>query len=182
MLPILTPLNGGERGTVNVPPPPNFRPPKNIWDVGWSTTIVAKPEARTAAQKLGLRYEKKILSWLAEEEVLGKFPITRGPCLKFRDGHQHRICFPDAVVKIGERRHLIVEIKFQHMPEAWWQLRQLYEPVLKAGFPSHEFVLLEICRTFDPHTPFPEPPHLLESPSQFCSLLPGPIYVLPWRL
>lgn len=51
----------------------------------------------------------------------------------------------------------IVEIKYQHTPDAWFQLRELYEPVVRRAFgPAWEVALLEVVKWYDPSTFFPE--------------------------
>jgi hypothetical protein len=54
------------------------------------------------------------------------------------------------------------------MPEAWWQLRKLYSPVV-AALTGRMVYCIEVCRVFDPQMPFNETPYLIDS-------LPG--YVL----
>jgi hypothetical protein len=83
----------------------------------------------------------------------------------------------------AQDRVLIFEIKSQHMPEAWWQLEQLYRPVLRARRPLCPIVCVEVCRSYDPAMPFPAEFRLLSSIDE---ILDNPIVtslaVLPWKL
>jgi len=45
---------------------------------------------------------------------------------------------------------VIVEVKIQHMPEAWWQLEAAYRPILQAAAPKADIYCLEVCRSYDP--------------------------------
>ena len=52
---------------------------------------------------------------------------------------------------------VVVEIKYQHTPDAWFQLRELYEPVVRKAFgPAWTVALLEVVKWYDPSTFFPE--------------------------
>ncbi|MFQ5741977.1 MAG: hypothetical protein ACE5HV_00130 [Acidobacteriota bacterium] len=45
----------------------------------------------------------------------------------------------------------------RHTSDAWWQIRKLYEPVLRSVFgPDWDYPVLEVVMWFDPDTPFPE--------------------------
>lgn len=60
----------------------------------------------------------------------------------------------------------VVEIKYSHTSDAWWQLRRLYVPVLQRIFPQNlwDFEVCEIVRWFDPAVAFPEPWKLVDNP------------------
>ncbi len=49
-----------------------------------------------------------------------------------------------------------MEVKYQHTPDAWWQLRRLYAPLVEHIFPHYSVHLVEVCKWFDPAVPFPE--------------------------
>lgn len=70
-----------------------------------------------------------------------------------------RYCQPDALILDPHQGKLyVVEYKLHHNPDAWWQLRSLYEPVLRTAFPPEFWMmtLVEVTKWFDPVTPFPE--------------------------
>lgn len=81
------------------------------------------------------------------------------PWLRFFADGKWRWCQPDGVLFVpGAGRIVIVEIKYQHTPDAWWQVRHLYQPVLEHIFPPSlwEYEVCEVVKWFDPHVAFPE--------------------------
>jgi hypothetical protein len=77
-----------------------------------------------------------------------------------------RWCQPDALI-LQPRDGLltIVEVKYQHTPDAWWQLRELYLPVVSLAFgPDWRIAMLEVVKWYDPHVSFPETPLLTPDP------------------
>lgn len=181
MLPMLTPLNGGLAGTsVQVPPPPRFR--AVVGKVHSASLNLNNPfrgqRGNTAAKQAGVRYERKAQEHL--REVFGK-QYYDTPLIHFRDDSGARTCAPDGLL-FKYPRVLIVECKFQHMPEAWWQLRRLYEPVLRGMYGIKEVILLEVCRSYDPQTPFPEQPALVYNAAQWYGAAKnGDLGVYRWR-
>jgi hypothetical protein len=61
----------------------------------------------------------------------------------------------------------IVEIKLKHTAHAWWQVRELYEPVVKHLFNNGKvhwaFAACEVVKWYDSDTVFPE--NLLLTPA-----------------
>lgn len=126
----------------------------------------------TRAQREGLRYEKKVHTYLEKllaDNNRNDFEIKISPWAMYRLqgdlSSKIRFCQPD-VVLISKTldKVILVEIKYQHTNEAWKQLRLLYEPVLKFLYPSYSIACLEICRWFDPHVPFGEHYYYSEHP------------------
>lgn len=69
---------------------------------------------------------------------------------------------------LEEGRILLVEVKYQHTVDAWWQTKHLYAPVLERIFPR-ELWRVEVCeivRWYDPATAFPEPVALCARPEE----------------
>lgn len=149
-----TALAGG--GTViAVPPPARFRP-----ILGSPTAVRINPVGRytpsqgvSSAQKNGLRYEAKAQSYLIRE--LGHQYLP-SPFIHFCDDSGFRTCIPDGILHTPNST-FVFEIKSQHMPEAWWQLKQLYAPVLRAYNPEIPVHCIEVVRSYDPAMPFPCP-------------------------
>ena len=107
---------------------------------------------------VGVRYERKVmahLALLALEKPTVEF--VQGPWFQFLDKSGRRWCQADALAIDRQRKiGVIWEVKYQHTSAAWWQLRWLYEPVLRVLEPSIHFGLVEICHWHDPATIFPE--------------------------
>jgi len=62
-----------------------------------------------------------------------------------------RFCQPDALlIDVYSGRVVIVEVKYQHTTDAWWQLLALYVPVVRRLFgPAWEVACCEIVRWCD---------------------------------
>jgi len=159
---------------VAVPPPPGFRPAVEVHSPHFEGREAAAT-GFSAAQVAGARYERQVLS-IFSERYDGQF--RRTPVIRFHDGMHHRSIIPDGIIFPTPNFVVIVEIKYQHMPEAWWQLRRLYQPVLQTMYPRSSICVLEVCRSFDPHTPFPEPTVLVDEDSSFLS---SSFQVLRWK-
>lgn len=159
----LSPLSTSPRTEVVVPPPPRFKPVDGVpSQVQFWTPGVFQDANSTAAQSSGIRYEQKVHQFLGS--VLPGYRPSQG--FRFYDRSGVRFCVPDGVI-LNPARTIIFEFKFQHMPEAWWQLRQLYEPVLRSFVPGAEIHLVEVCRSYDPAVPFPERVKLIDSIEEY---------------
>lgn len=132
-------------------PPPRFRPLLGpTAEVKFRPSSYRAAEGLTSAQKNGLRYESYVQKLLQQ-----KFSnYHAGPYIHFLDRGIARTCQPDGVLCF-DHSIFVFEIKYQHVPEAWWQLEKLYAPLLRLLFPSHPIALIEVCRSYDPATPFP---------------------------
>lgn len=182
MLPAFLSPNGGVAGTsVQVPPPPGFR--RIEGEISWTTlgSVGSRsPQGRTAAQKAGGRYEKRILCALQERFKDLFFPQQE---LRWQDQRGEARCFMDGLLLLG-KTIIPIEVKSQHMPESWWQLCK-YRDILSAwpGRDGRSILRLEICRSLDAAMPYPEAYVTVESIDDFiiqstnCSL-----GVLQWRL
>lgn len=164
---------------MQVPPPPRFRPIQ-----GQIANVRIRPgvgfvtvRSSSAAKRAGQLYESKVQEYLQLSLGSGYSP---GPLVHFRDGSGGRSCIPDGLL-VSESRVYIFEVKYSHMPEAWWQLRRLYEPVVRAYFPQHEVSVCEVCKTYDPSTPFPEPVVLLSTLEDVLKLPVDKFGVFRWR-
>lgn len=149
----LSPLSdlGPAGPEVKVPPPLNFRPLRgHVHSVDVATNNYVRLRGDTAAKEAGLRYEAKI-----QERLSALFKsYLPSPKVSFYDANGFRYCIPDGLI-LASDRNVIFEIKSQHMPEAYWQLRHLYAPILHRWncMPTQ---VIEVVRSYDPAMPFPE--------------------------
>lgn len=102
------------------------------------------------------------------ERLGGIFGLEYIPSQWFEyfDGERTRYCQPDAILLRPEERAIIlVEVKYSHTPDAFWQLEHLYVPVLRAFIGKADWKILtcEVVKWFDPSTQFPVRPVLRES-------------------
>lgn len=175
MLPSLTP---DTRAAVSIPPPPRFRPIKGaVLEAHWEPSGASGAVGLTDAQKAGLRYEARVQDWLSNS-LKGCYVVA--PYLHFRDDSGPRTAIPDGVM-FGLHHATIFEIKSQHTHSAWWQLRRLYEPVVKALSEVRTVMLVEVVRSFDPAAGFPEPIKLCYALEDALDSESNRIKVLVWK-
>lgn len=179
LIPQLTPDTVAD-AAVGVPPPTRFRALNGVpHDVHWRYQPYHPARGLTDAQKSGLRYETQVHDYLAPK--LGSFYHV-APFITFRDGQSRRSCVPDAIHVDASGRATIFEIKSQHMPEAWWQLRGLYEPVVQQLRFVNVVSCVEVVRSYDPMMGFPEEITLFHNIAELLEAAAAPFKVLLWRL
>lgn len=83
------------------------------------------------------------------------------PWVEFVDETGKHWCQPDGLLNLPGNTVLIIEFKYQHTIDAWYQLRQLYQPVVQVLFPSCKTAVLEIVKWYDCALAFPEPARLV---------------------
>lgn len=164
---------------ISVPPPARFRslrdvPTKVRWKASCAPTLVGL----TAAQQAGLRYEAKAQVYL--QGLLGS-TYHAGPYLYFDDCGVPRTAIPDGLHFDTVGRATIFEIKSQHMPEAWWQLRCLYEPVVRELRFVNWTSCVEVVRSYDPSIGFPEKVLVFRSPQELLEAPAAAFKVLVWK-
>ena len=115
-----------------------------------------KPRGR---KRLGVKYEQAV-----QRELISRFAerYTPSPWIRFADTNGSHWCQPDGILQLTPDCAIIVEVKYQHTIDAWYQLRQLYEPVVRALLPETYLATLEIVRWYDCATAFPEPARLVK--------------------
>jgi hypothetical protein len=138
-------------------PPEDFKPAGRVLGAELSQPPRLRKRRYTGARLKGVQYEKKV------QEHLGEFYGERyipSPWLRFFTGGAWRWCQPDGLLFDPVLGKLcIVEVKYQHTADAWWQVRHLYQPVLELIFPKSlwKYEACEVVRWYDPATLFPEP-------------------------
>jgi hypothetical protein len=92
--------------------------------------------------------------------------FRRGPWVVFADDSaRERWCQPDGILLDPVASRLtVIEFKLRHCSEAWFQLFELYLPVVRSLYPGWRVAGLEVCRWFDPATLCPAPVRLRENP------------------
>jgi hypothetical protein len=140
------------------------RPRGRIWDVQLTLDDppFARPGSRRGRKGAGLRYEEAVLGHLSSAPGL----IPK-PWLSYKDDRSwEQWCQPDALaVDPWASLIVIIEVKYQHVPEACLQLFDIYHPVVRACFPSFRSVeCVEVVRWFEPTHLCPLPPRLCRDP------------------
>lgn len=139
-------------------PPDGFNPAGLVTFAALTTAPSFTKTRRSSAQKQGIRYEKAVQAYLSDLYGLDYLP---SPWIKFGPGQ--RYCQPDGLLFQPEAgRITIVEVKYQHTPLAWWQLLQLYAPVVAKLFPKQLWKLdvCEVVKWYDAGAVFPVKPIL----------------------
>ena len=162
------------------PPPANFKLAGEVYSAHLSPrppTFVDTNVKERGRRAAGIRYES-----IGQEWLLGRRPLSYvpAPWIRFDTPRSNgNWCQPDGL-DLDVRRGVItvVEFKLQHTSDAWWQLRRLYEPVVRTMFGSGwGYSLLEVVKWFDRDTSFPEPFRFTQS---FHSCRPGKFQVCVW--
>lgn len=105
---------------------------------------------QTARQKLGVRYERKVHRSLEERYGANYIPSQ---WWIYRTGEKLHYCQTDGILlRDSDRVLLLVECKYSHTSAAFWQLENLYVPVLKAflQYSDWRVATCEVVKWFDP--------------------------------
>ena len=115
---------------------------------------------------VGVRYERQVRDYLSLL-ALGKEGVEcrESQWFEFEDSNGRRWCECDfLLIDRKQKTAIIYEVKYQHCMEAWWQLRELYYPVVQAAFPGYTIGLMEVVHWHDPAITFPQGYDLTDSP------------------
>lgn len=107
---------------------------------------------RGVARQRGIKYEAR-----AQDAMLAQYPheYLRSPWIVFRDAVGMQYCQPDGLLI---RPHfgliVIVEYKLSHNIAAWYQLKELYLPVVQRIFSTPDnlwrYAYAEVVQWYDP--------------------------------
>jgi hypothetical protein len=115
-----------------------------------------KPQRKSGRKLSGIKYERKAHEHF--QAIYGDFYLA-SPWLMFRErtSSQVRYAQPDALLfDFDLGRITIVEMKYQHVEMAWWQMHKLYQPLVKHIFGEQWIIhYVEVVRWYDPKIPFP---------------------------
>lgn len=115
----------------------------------------------------GIRYEHKV-----HEEFTRRYRDSYIPSIWLEyelpnDVYLHR-CQPDGlIINLNTGIITVIEVKLKHTGQAYYQLLNLYLPVLACIFPQKMWKLVpcEVVKWFDPITPFPTQVQLCPNPA-----------------
>ena len=119
---------------------------------------VAAPPFTTKSTRLkpsfarGLRYEKKVCKALSKEYAA----FWRSGCwfqYQAERDKRSRYCQVDGLLDAACL--VVCEVKLRHTPEAYFQLFNLYLPVVQAAYPGRDLALCEVTKWYDSSTEFP---------------------------
>jgi hypothetical protein len=164
---------------VDVPPPLRFKP--TVGRIRHLEIDFHTPPqisyGRTAAQRDGLRYEDRVQRFLCRE-----FPsYVRSPVIRWVDDSGVRFCVPDGLLR-NRSTVFVIEVKSQHMPEAYWQLVKMYAPLLALKYSGCSIRCLEVVKSYDPAVPFPCKVEVVSDlPSYFSKPPQREVAVFQWK-
>lgn len=106
-------------------------------------------------------YEQKVHRALAEMYDAKYLP---SPWIKFQNDYGVRWCQLDSILFLPEESAVVVvEAKLQHTPKAYFQIEDLYLPLIRQILQPHgwtDFRACEVVRWYDPAIVFPVEPVL----------------------
>lgn len=151
----------GDRPALAQLPPVRIKLPRgpitHSWEVAESPHGARRTKA-SAAQRAGLAYQRRVERFLAPARP-SDWKLRCGPWFAYGDDSPgRRYCQPDFVLDMGASLCCVVEAKSSWTPDAWWQLEQLYKPVLLASRRWREVILLCVAKNYDPANPPPSGP------------------------
>lgn len=143
---------------VTIPPAAGFHPAGQVLHAAFCPPPALRKRRYTGSRLAGIRYEAKVHEYLTQ--VYG-LRYVQSPWLRFFSaGEGHRWCQPDGlIIDTQAGRITIVEVKYQFTSDAWWQIKRLYEPVLRVIFPAElwHFDYCQVVKWYDPNVKFQEP-------------------------
>lgn len=143
-------------------PPEAFRPAGLVLSASFARPPHLRKKRYTGRRLEGIRYERKVQDYLSTfygDRYLASPWLRFYPRAQGDEPARWRWCQPDGLlIDLAKGRITIVEVKYQHTSDAWWQVKHLYLPVLKKMFPESwwEFDFCEVVKWYDPSTLFPE--------------------------
>ena len=114
--------------------------------------------------------------WLFEQRVSDKFEREHdgsdgtlyipGQWFQYQEhGQRLTFCQTDGLLfRYRQQRVLIIEVKYKHTVDAYWQLEQKYVPVVSWLFRNWEISTCEVVKWYDAATPFPTEVSLKKEP------------------
>lgn len=103
----------------------------------------------------GWLYELKVNKKLLDEYGFVRYIPSQWFKFQFF-GQRLQFCQTDGLLFTPKQQKvLIVEVKYKHTPDAYWQIEDKYLPVLRWLFPDWEVSTVEIVKWYDPSTQFP---------------------------
>lgn len=112
--------------------------------------------------KAGVDYEAAVHDYFRNR--YGEENYKANPWIMFKERRGQRWCQPDALLLDHvSHRIIIIECKLKHTGRSWWQLHKLYLPVVQFLFPGWEYACVEVCKHFDPSTPYPSAVHRIDT-------------------
>jgi hypothetical protein len=143
-----------------IAPPPGFRGANDVVSVRLLPHQL--PPVLSGARRDGVRYEAKFHSY-ARARWGGLYRTFQSHAFRFRcaDETESRLAVPDGVLELSSRL-VLFECKLRHCSISYFQLTELYAPLLMA-YKYKPVTCIEVCKHYDPQTVYPK--HGIVTPS-----------------
>lgn len=149
-------------------PPSSFTP---CGEIAWGALCDRAPGfaggKRTGRKLSGIKYEARVHEHF--QAIYGQH-YQPAVWIMFREQGAAKVRYAqvDALLfDINAGTITIVEIKYNHIEKAWWQLHHLYTPLIQHIFgKSWTIKCIEVVKWYDPATFFPGPLHLCKTLDQ----------------
>lgn len=128
----------------------------------------------------GLRYERRAKEYL-QAQYAERFVGSPWILYRLRGESRRRFAQPDGIIfDVPGGRLTIVEIKYQHTADAYFQLEELYYPLLRWMFPPElwSIVVVELVKWYDCDVEFPTGVRLVD---RIERVQPGEFGVHIWK-
>lgn len=120
---------------------------------------IANTSKMRGSRRAGISFERKVgerLNSLFHEGAWGDVWIG------YESSKKTSYCSPDfIVIDVILGLITVVECKLTHTDDAYYQLNNLYIPVVKKLFPGFEVRGVEVCKNFDRSTRYPVTPNIV---------------------
>lgn len=109
---------------------------------------------RTGKFARGVKYEKEVHLRL-EKQYGVEFEPGPWYCYKAEHEERKKFCQLDGILHRPDGSLVLLECKYNHCPDAFFQLTNLYLPVVRKLYPTVDLALCEVVKWYDPAVVFP---------------------------
>jgi len=152
--------------------------PSNVVVLPFQPQFASASRPRQKARRKGWDYEQAVSTHMHD---CYNPTFVSGVWFRYTDElGKRKFAQPDGLLLDVDNAHVtIVEVKYNHTVEAWSQLRNKYEPIVRAYLGEMwQVSCLEVCNWFDPAVEFPENIRMVKEPHL---LHPNEFGVTVWR-
>lgn len=152
---------------------------ENAWlDAPLTLTAEKRPRPKHGAKAVGCYYERKCHDALDKSfpsRLSTVAPVYfRSPCFRYVAGTfshatklRTKVCYPDGlIINTRDDEVIIIEVKLRHTPDAYYQMKLQYKPVVEKAF-NKPCRMLSIVRWYSTRICYPEKYVLVPSVDAF---------------
>lgn len=133
--------------------------------IEWVQPVSSPPfsvntKTRKPGAARGIRYERAVHKRLMKEYG-SLWQPSPWFCYKSEKEEKRKFCQLDGILHLPGGGKVLVEAKYSHCSDAYFQLTNLYLPVIRYLYPEEPLVLCEVVKWYDPAVEFPCPVNML---------------------